>query len=300
LISLAYPETITELVDFGLMLKPKDSIIPVYALHVVSDDNVDGRSVSSGKKMIDKAVKHAVATNNTLIPLTRFDMNISNGIIYTIKEQNITDIIIGLHSASDQQDLLGPTAERILRSTPETIFIYKSVQPFNTLKRMVIAVTPKAELEPGFVHWFRKLYTIAKESGISVKFFANNETIDELKELHESSKNTVKSEFIPFRNWDDFLVFSGELKPDDLFVIISSRKGQISFSPYLDKLSYYLTNYFKHNSFILVFPKQLEIGVLMHDVQHVDGNLIETIAGQEGVVNKAGNYIKNIFRKKSS
>ncbi|MGI8599332.1 MAG: cation:proton antiporter [Chitinophagaceae bacterium] len=299
LISLAYPETITELVDFGLMLKPKESTIPVYALHVVSDESADGRSVSAGKKMIDKAVKHAVATNNTVIPLTRFDMNISNGIIYTIKEQNITDIIIGLHSSSDQQDLLGPTAERILRSTPETIFIYKSIQPFNTLKRMVIAVTPKAEMEPGFVHWFRKLYTIAKESGISVKFFANNETIHELKELHEATKNSVKSEFIPFRNWDDFLVLSGELKPDDLFVIISSRKGQVSFSPYLDKLSYYLTNYFKNNSFILLFPKQLEIGIQMHDVQHVDGELIETIAGKGSVVNKAGNYIKNIFRKKS-
>jgi Kef-type K+ transport system membrane component KefB len=298
LISLAYPETITELVDLGLMLKPKNSNIPVYALHVVSDDGDDGISKSSGKKMMDKAVKHAVATSNTVIPLTRFDMNISNGIIYTIKEQNITDIIIGLHSHSDQQDLLGPTAEKILRSTPETIFIYKSIQPFNTLKRMIIAVTPRAEMEPGFVHWYRKLYTIAKESGISIKFFANDETIEELEELNESNKNSVKSEFIPFRNWDDFLIFSGELKPDDLFVIISSRKGQVSFSPYLDKLSYYLNNYFKNNSFILLFPKQLEIGIKMHDVQHVDGELIETFAGKEGVVNKAGTFIKNIFSKK--
>ena len=39
LISLAYPETVTELVDFGLMLKPSKSAVPVYALHVISNQN---------------------------------------------------------------------------------------------------------------------------------------------------------------------------------------------------------------------------------------------------------------------
>jgi hypothetical protein len=88
LISLAYPETVAELVDFGLMLKPKSSKIPIYALHVVSDDSIDGKTRGNGKKMMDKALKHAIATNNIINPLTRFDANICNGIIYTIKEQN--------------------------------------------------------------------------------------------------------------------------------------------------------------------------------------------------------------------
>ena len=93
MISLAYPDTVTELVDFGLMLKPKKSSVPVYALNIISDDNNDETSQFNGKKMMEKAINQAAATEDTIIPLTRYDMNISNGIIYTIKEQNITDVI---------------------------------------------------------------------------------------------------------------------------------------------------------------------------------------------------------------
>ena len=295
LISLASPESVTDLIDFGLILKPKDSQIPVYALHVVSDESENSKDQSAGKKMMDKAVNHAIATNNTIIPLTRFDMNIANGIVYTIKEQNITDIVIGLHSEADQHSLLGPTTERILRGTPETLFIYKSVQPFNTLKRMVVAVTPRAELEPGFAHWFTKLYTIAKEAGISVHFFAAHHTITELKDMHQQNSNTVKAEYTVFYNWDDFLILRGELKQNDLFVIISSRKNNPSYNHYIEKLPYYLSNYFANNSFIVLYPRQLEYGIRMDDIQHIDSDLIETIAEP---VNKAGSYIKNLFGKK--
>ena len=298
LISLAYPDTVSELVDFGLMLKPKHSTIPVYALHIVSDENDDGRAQSQGKKMMEKALKQAAATGNELIPLTRYDMNISNGIIYTIKEQNITDVLIGLHHNWDQDNFLGPIAERILARTSETLFIYKSVQPFNTLKRMVVVVSGKAELEPGFSHWFSKLSTIAKEAGISIEFFGKEESLLELKDLNELSASPVQTKFNRFVNWEDFLVFTRELKSNDLFVIISSRKGHVSYHAALEKLPYNLTNYFTQNSFIILYPKQLEMGLNMNDVQHVDGSLMETIADKVSVVNKAGSLFNRIFKRK--
>jgi Kef-type K+ transport system membrane component KefB len=295
LISLAYPETVAELVDFGLMLKPKASNIPIYALHVVSDDSSDGKTHGNGKKMMDKALKHAIATNNIINPLTRFDANICNGIIYTIKEQNITDLIVGLHHGADQHNFLGSTTESILKKTSETIFIYNSIQPFNTLKRMIVAVTPKAHFEPGFIHWWNKLYTAAKESGLPIVFYAHSDTVIELEKQHAETATSVKTEFNHFNHWEDFLALRSEIKPDDLFVIVSSRKGLVSYNTHLDRLPYYLTNYFKSNSYILLYPRQLEDGLLFEDIQHVDPNLIETITKVD-VLNKATNYIKHLFQ----
>lgn len=297
LISLAYPDTVTELVDFGLMLKPKKSPIPVYALHVVSEENNDGSETSAGKKMMEKAVHHAAATENTIIPLSRFDMNISNGITYTIKEQNITDILIGLHHQTNQKDFLGETAERILKRISETVYIYKPVQPFNTLKRMVVVVTPRAEFEPGFTHWFYKMSTIAKEAGLAIEFFADDNTTNELKAQQKLYPQSAKMVFKIFNQWDDFLIFTRELKANDLLIIISSRNGHVSYQPALDKLAYYLSNYFKDNSFIMLYPKQLDYGVKMGDVQHIDSSLAETISAKAGLVGKAGSYIKGLFRR---
>lgn len=298
LISLAYPETVTELIDIGLMLKPKHSAIPVYALNVVSDEGeADSKTKSVAKKMMEKAVNHAAATENSIIPITRFDMNISNGIIYTLKEQNISDLLIGLHHDGNQKNFLGPIAEQILRHTSETVFIYKSVQPFNTLKRIVVAVTTKAELEPGFAHWFKKVTTIAKESGLSIDFFASADTIKELKDQQKAQKAEGKMQFFEFSHWDDFLIFSREVKKNDLLIIVSSRKGHISYQAQLEKLPYYLSNYFMASSFIMLYPQQIERGIKMGDVQYVDSSLAETITGKMASVSKAGNLWKRVFKK---
>jgi Kef-type K+ transport system membrane component KefB len=290
LICLAYPETVTELIDIGLMLRPKKSLIPVYALNVITDSAESNKTASVGRKMMEKAVSHAAATEQSIIPITRFDINISNGIIYTLKEQNISDLLIGLHQQANQHNFLGPTAEQILRHTAETVFIYKSVQPLNTIKRMVVAVTPKAEFEPGFCHWFSKLYTIAKEAGLSIDFFAGKETLLELQDLQKDQISEGKMTFNQFWNWDDFLIFTREVKKNDLLVIVSSRKGQVSYQHQLEKLPYYLSNYFTANSFIMLYPQQVEKGIKMDDVQYFDSTLAERIA-EAKVVNKAGNYL---------
>lgn len=298
LISLAYPDTVSELIDFGLMLKPKKINIPVYVLNIISDDSNNEKAQITAKKMMDKAIKQAAATENNIIPLTRFDVNISNGIIYTIKEQNITDVLIGLHKDVNQNDFLGPVTENILAKSWETIFIYKSVQPFNTLKRMIVAVTPNAELEPGFNHWFSRISTIAKAGGLPVHFFANNPTIDELKKFNSQPANPLVATYTNFDHWEDFLIMSRELKQNDFFVIVSSRKRHISYNENLEKLPYYLAKYFKNNSYIIIYPKQLDGDNTLGEKVHSDNYILEAIVDKVQAVNKAGSYISQIFKKK--
>lgn len=296
LISLAYPETVSELVDLGLMLKPGKSNIPVYALHVTDDEKTDNSPVK-GRKIIEHAVKHAAATENIIFPITRFDINISQGIIYTIKEHNITDILIGLHHNSEQQDFFGATAENIFRRIPDTIYIYKPVQPFNTLKRMVVAVPPRAELEPGFLHWFSKLTTVAKAAGVPVFFYADADTTKELERASLKIAKTVKVILKLFDNWDDLSLLKNELKTNDLFVIITSRKDHISYNEQLVKLPFYLSTYFKKNSFIVLYPKQLQQGVNMEDIQQSDSSLIGTFSGRIRNRGRVATLLKRIFLK---
>lgn len=298
LVSLAYPQTVTELIDFGLMLKPANSSVPVFALNIVTDESDTSKTKTVAKKMMEKAVNHAAATGQTITPITRFDMNISNGIIYTLKEQNISNLLIGLHQEANQNNFLGATAERILKHTSETVFIYKSVQPFNTLKRIVVLVTQKAELEPGFSHWFTKLSTIAKEAGLPIDFFANKDSLQELKQLQQAQKMQAKMHFHEFSNWDDFLIFTREVKKNELLVIVSSRKGHISYQPQLEKLPYYLSNYFSSYSFIMLYPQQVERGIKMDNVQYVDGGIAETISDKVASVGNAKRIWKRMFQSK--
>ena len=286
LISLAYPETVNDLVDFGFSLQPHKNKSPLYALHVVDEQEESGENSAKGKKMMESVIKHAAASDNSIIPLTRYDVNISNGIIYTIKEHAITDVVMGLHHmAHEGENFYGPLTEKLLERTNETIYIYKAVQPVNTLKRIVVAVPPNAVFEQGFGHWFMRIKTISRETGLAVFIYANADTISAMKKLNEDAA-PVPITFSAFDEWREFLIFSREVKQDDLFIIISSRKGFLSYNTELDKLPKYLSKYFTTNSFIMLYPSQ---------VQDYSNAELKPLEENAELIDLAGKYVKRIF-----
>jgi hypothetical protein len=163
---------------------------------------------------------------------------------------------------------------------------------------MIIAVTPNAQLEPGFSHWFSRICTIGKAGGLPVHFFANNLTIDELKKFNSESASPLVATYTNFDHWEDFLIMSRELKQNDFFVIVSSRKRYISYNQNLEKLPYYLSKYFIHNSYIIIYPKQLDGDQSLDEKEHSDNFILEAIVDKVQAVNKAGSYISRIFKKK--
>lgn len=89
LVSLAYPDMVTQLVDFGIMLKSKKSDTSIYGLNVIDDETAANQNTVASRKIIEKAIAHAAASENSIIPITRYDSSISNGIVYTIKEHSV-------------------------------------------------------------------------------------------------------------------------------------------------------------------------------------------------------------------
>lgn len=298
LVSLAYKEIVTALVDFGIMLKSSKKRTPIYGLHIVDEEGEAKNSAGKGKKILDQAVSYAIASDNPITPLIRYDSSISNGIVYTIKEQSITDIVIGLHKGAHEKIFFGEITENIIKRIYETIYIYKPAQPINTLKRMLIAIPPQAETEPGFTHWVHKLCDMAKEGGMKMSFYGIEHTLSAIENLTQRYSGAIQISYHNFSHWDDFLIFTRELTANDLFIIISSRRGYSSYIPQLNKLPYYLSNYFTKHSYLILYPKQLDTGINMEDIQQADGKLIETISEQFDVINKAGKFLRKKFRKK--
>lgn len=259
MLSVAYPDNVNDLVDFALMLRPSKVKQPLYALHVIDEQEDQANANSESRKLMDKIVKHASSTDNVVVPITRYDQNISSGIIYAMKEHQVTDLIIGLHRNKQEGDtIFGPVADKILRRTFETIYVYNPIQPLNTLKRILAAIPPKAEMEPGFSHWFSRLYLLSKSTGLPLKFHGNADTLARINHLNESQPAPLNIQTEVFNDWDEFLFFSGQLKKDDLFIIITSRKGHLSYRPEMEKIPYLLTKYFMNQSFIVLYPGQLD------------------------------------------
>ncbi|CAN5775207.1 hypothetical protein BH24BAC1_BH24BAC1_25700 [soil metagenome] len=63
-------------------------------------------------------------------------------------------------------------------------------------------------------------------------------------------------EFVEFSDWDDFLIISRDLKPNDALIVVLSRPSGLSYNRAMDRVSRHLNKYFNQNNFILIYPIQ--------------------------------------------
>lgn len=111
--------------------------------------------------------------------ITRYDLNIASGIIHTAKEYEVTDVIIGLHRKVNIVDsFFGMLAENLLKGLHREVMIAKFLIPINTIRRIIIAVPPKAEYEAGFQKWVEHF------AGWAVRWAAGYISLQTRKQLY--------------------------------------------------------------------------------------------------------------------
>jgi Kef-type K+ transport system membrane component KefB len=248
-------ENTDELVNLGVIIKSSKNKDGLYALNIIYNQYNDGSADKIANKILTRATVTASATDTILHGLLRYDLNIVNGIISVVKERKITDLILGLHESKGISDsFLGQLSEGILSKCDTTTLIYKSVQPLATIKRHVVIVPSRAEKEIGFPYWLVKLWNIAKNSGAKLSFYATEETLKFIKDIH--LKYPIEAQFTECDNWLEFLKLSQEFHKDDNIIVVLSRKNNPSYQNSMVEIPKYLNERFKQNSFIIIYPLQ--------------------------------------------
>ena len=65
------------------------------------------------------------------------------------------------------------------------------------------------------------------------------------------------TDFSRLDDWGDLLILTGQVNYDHLLVVISARRGSISYDSSFEKLPAQLSKYFSNNSLIVLYPDQL-------------------------------------------
>jgi Kef-type K+ transport system membrane component KefB len=257
LVPISNPATIESLIDLAILMKNNNSREPIFALSVVKDD-IDAREkLVQTERMLEKAIKHAASADNEVRIVTRTDLNIAGGINRAIKDLGITEVVIGWNATISAKDrIFGSVLDLLLDNSNETVFVCKLINPINTVKRMVVYMPPNAEFEPGFGRWLRSLKNIAGQTGRTLDFYIAESSQAIFKKAFDSMSPKVPVNIKIFEDWDDFLIISREIKPDDILIVVSARKATVSFNPHLDAVPAKLAKHFHDNSFIIIYPEQ--------------------------------------------
>jgi Kef-type K+ transport system membrane component KefB len=289
------------LIDFSVMIYESRERNPVYLLNVVQDEEDVKEKVLLTNRNMERAIKHAANTDTRVQLLTRVDLNMVNGISRAVKELAISDVVIEWDerggSATDFlfTRLFGTDTNNILDSIWETVYVCRLNQPLNTTQKIVLVLTKNAEYEIGFGHWIKKIAKLAKQVNAKILICSAPASFSAFQQELKSARIYVEVNFRPFEEVEDFLVLSREIKKDDLIVMVSARKGTLSYHSYMDNIPTKLIRHFEYNSFIVVYPEQKQSDAMEPGMKSEDLTLAP-IQEQIDNLNKIGKAVKKIFK----
>ncbi|MCC8144740.1 MAG: universal stress protein [Tannerellaceae bacterium] len=158
LIPVSYPENVNELINLAVTIKSKLNKAAMTALHVIPSGTPDTTAEKKGNKLLEKAVETAIATDNKLGTMLRYDEEPVNAIRNAVWELKITDIVLGLKKHGEiSTNFLGKLIDKVLSKCPTATLIYRPSQPLSTVKRYLVVIPPNAEKEIGFPYWLVRL-----------------------------------------------------------------------------------------------------------------------------------------------
>ena len=255
LIPVCNEANVEELVNLGLAIKSKRQSEGLCILSVIENRASDGTAHKRSRRLLHTAVETAAATDTRVQELLRYDLNPANAISGVIRECGITDIILGMHEQKElMSGILGRVTEGVVADNSANIFIYKSVQPISTVKRHLIVMPPQAEKEAGFSSTLDRLVNVVKNTGAKSIFYGLPATLDPIRERFARTSNDIG--YVHFGNWEDFLIVSRDIRPDDALWVWMSRKNGVSYDSAMTRISRYRNQYFQGHNFVLIYPLQ--------------------------------------------
>jgi len=197
LIPIGNPENAKNLMDLALLLhNPKDKE-PLFPLAIIPDDSDTRDRLTQNKSAMEKVVKQAGATGVAVQAVTRVDLNVPSAISRTVKELEISDVLIGWSGRASKEinKIFGNMLETILDSTCSNIIVSHLVKPLNITQKMHIFMPENAEKEPGFAHWLSLIMSLCRQLSCNILVYSSENTVNETKAIlsktHERNIDSV-------------------------------------------------------------------------------------------------------------
>jgi Kef-type K+ transport system membrane component KefB len=256
LLPLANIENFDKLMEFAILIKDKTSTNPVSILTVVPNDEEAEINIAKAIIKLEEFIKQASATETAVNITATIDHDVANGISRKSKELIADLIVMGWPTSFGEEDqVIGEKMRGIIENTTKTIFLCQSDKPWATHQRIILAAPARSEELEGFKLWVKKVIKMAEELSVPIVMYCTRNTQTAIEALVIKLNLRAPFEFHEFNDWEDFVMISKNVQPEDIIIFITARKGSVSYQPVLDKIPLKMESYFEENTRIMVFPQ---------------------------------------------
>ena len=257
LLCVKYPDIAPQLLSLALLMRNQQLNRELVALNVVYDDMQSAVNREQGIRLMEQLQQRATAAEVTLQTHVRLASNIANGIKHAFREAAGSEIIMGMHVHKEvSQKFWGEFIQSLYNGLNRQIMLTRFVQPLSTLRRIQVAVPSRAEFEPGFHRWLERLARLAENLDCRIQFHGRQESLVLIAEFLNHHHHNVRAEYTHMEHWNELQHLAASIREDHLFVVVTARKGTISYKNALERLPDELQQYYAGKNLLIIFPDQ--------------------------------------------
>lgn len=257
LIPVKYPEYSDNLITMATLMRNPRLKRELVALNVVYDDVNMRHNQAEGQRLLDHLCHLASASDVPMVTQVRVAANIANGIKHAFKEFQASEILMGLHFHKEiNRSFWGEFTRSLYNGLSRQIIVTRILQPLNTIRRIQVAIPSRAEFEPGFYRWLERLARMAGNLECRIAFHGRNETLQLVNEFIRNRFPSVRAEYEEMAHWKELPTLGSQVREDHLFVIVTARKGTISYKTTMERLPEELNKFIKGKTIMIIFPDQ--------------------------------------------
>lgn len=257
LIPVKYEEYANHLMDIALMMRNPKLGRSLVALNVVYDDDHMRHNQEIGHRLLEQVSEYASGSDVHVQTQVRIAANIANGIKHAFKEFRASEILIGMHMHPKvSTKFWGEFHQSLFNGLHRQIIMARLYHPLSTLRRIVIAVPSRAQYEPGFYRWLERLSRMAENIECRVQFSGRTDTLQMINQYITNRHPGVRAVYQTMEHWNELPRLAATIADDHLFVVVTARKGTVSYKAAMDHLPDELTKYFKGKNIMIIFPDQ--------------------------------------------
>lgn len=228
-------------------------------LNVVNDNdrqNAESNEKAS-KACLAKAAEICTAADVPCQTQSRLAVNLVNGVVHSLRENDASEIIIGMHrQTGGDKSLLGSFAQGLLRGTSRQVTIVRYNIPVNTIRKIHVAIPDRAEYEEGFGRWVERVARLAEQIGCKIDYWALPQTLSHIQEHNLRYHKSLRGSYMQKEAWKDLSPLRESVKEDHLLIVVSARPDGISYQKSFTRLPRHLQEWFSHCNLMIVYPDQ--------------------------------------------
>ena len=252
-----YPEYAERLMNMAILMLNRKQTRGLVALNVVYDGEHMHRNMEQGNRLLEQMTQYCAGSDIQIQTQTRIAANIANGIKHAFKEFQATEILIGMHTHKEvSTKFWGEFHQSLFNGLNQQITMARLAQPLNTIRRIQVAVPSRAEFEPGFYRWLERLSRIAGNLECRIQFHGRTETLSLVNEYIKNRHPQVRADYSNMDHWNELPKLANDVADDHLFVIVTARKGTVSYKNALEYLPDEIQRYFNGKNLVIIFPDQ--------------------------------------------